>query len=111
NSAKAGMLAGALRRIGRPELADEILKTMTAAGYDTRESDPFDAAPALAALQPAVSPIVGRMRVMWKSMRDTVAADFPPAPGLPPDRDAYLARVEDIYKSDAYHSLSIEGYS
>jgi hypothetical protein len=111
NSAKAGVLAGALRRIGRPELADEILKTMSAAGYDVRESDPFAAAQTFSTLPPAVTPIVGRMRVMWKSMRDVVAESFPAAPGLPRDKDAYLGFVNDIYKSDAYHSLSIEGYS
>jgi len=31
--------------------------------------------------------------------------------GLPRDTDAYMRFVEDIYQSDAYHSLSIEGYS
>lgn len=35
---------------------------------------------------------------------------FPKPPGLPNDRSAYLSFVDDIYKSDAYHSLSIEGY-
>lgn len=111
NSAKAGVLAGALRRIGRPELADEILKTMSAASYDVRESDPFDAAQAFGALPPAVTPIVARMRAMWKSMRNVVADNFPASPGLPQDKGAYLGFVDDIYKSDAYHSLSIEGYS
>src|SRR5581483_9934145 len=111
NSTKAGVLAGASRRIGRPEFADEILKTMSAAGYDTRESDPFDATQSFGVLASAVSPIVGRMRVMWKSMRDTVIENSPAPPGLPPNKDAYLESVDDIYKSDAYHSLSIEGYS
>jgi hypothetical protein len=111
NSTKAGVLAGALRRIDRPELADEILKTMNAAGYDARERDPYDAAQSFGVLAPAVTPIVGRMRVMWKSLRNAVAADFPAAPGLPRDKNAYLGLVDDIYKSDAYHSLSIEGYS
>ena len=111
NSVKAGVLAGALRQIGRPEFADEIVKAMRAAGYDTRESDPFQPAQVVAALTPAVPPIVGRMQAMWKSMRDVVAQSFPKAPGLPGDRGAYLEFVDDIYKSDAYHSLSIEGYS
>jgi len=35
---------------------------------------------------------------------------FPPAPGLPMDKEAYLRFVDQIYQSDAYHSLSIEGY-
>jgi hypothetical protein len=33
NSAKAGLIAGALRSIGRPDLADEIARTMKSAGY------------------------------------------------------------------------------
>ncbi len=111
NSTKAGVLAGALRRIGRPEFADEILKTMSAAGYAVRESDPFETAQAFSVLPPAVTPLVGRMRAMWKSMPNVVAENFPAAPGLPEDKGAYLGFVDDIYKSDAYHSLSIEGYS
>ncbi|MGN6374173.1 MAG: hypothetical protein ACTHMG_01320, partial [Sphingomonas sp.] len=31
-------------------------------------------------------------------------------PGRPADVDAYLKRVQDSYVTDAYHSLSIEGY-
>jgi fido (protein-threonine AMPylation protein) len=49
--------------------------------------------------------------MMWESMRDAVIATFPKAPGLPKDTEAYLHHVDEIYKSDAYHSLSIEGYS
>lgn len=111
NSAKAGVLAGALHRIGRPELADEIVKVMSAAGYDVREKDPFEAAQTFSAVLPATTPIMGRMRTMWTSMRNVVAENFPEAPGLPQDKKAYLEFVDDIYKSDAYHSLSIEGYS
>ncbi len=32
-------------------------------------------------------------------------------PGLPEDKEEYLHRVDEIYRNDAYHSLSIEGYS
>ena len=41
HSKKAGQLAAAFRRIGRPEIAGEIIKTMKGAGYDVRESGPF----------------------------------------------------------------------
>jgi hypothetical protein len=111
NSVKAGVIAGALHRIGRTELGDEIVKAMKAAGYDARESDPFEPAQTFGILPVAVSPIVARMQAMWRSMRDVVGENFPEAPGLPEDKDSYLESVEAIYKSDAYHSLSIEGYS
>ena len=51
------------------------------------------------------------MQAMWQAMREPVMAVFPKAPGLPKDRGEYLKFVDEIYKSDAYHSLSIEGYS
>ena len=110
-SAKAGQLAGAFRRIGRPRIADEIVKTMKSAGYDVRESDPFTAQQSISVLPAATAPIVGRMQAMWESMRGAVIEIFPKAPGLPKNRKEYLRFVDDIYKSDAYHSLSIEGYS
>ncbi|MEP7244834.1 MAG: Fic family protein [Gammaproteobacteria bacterium] len=110
NSVVAGRLAGAFRRAGRPEIANEIGKSMTAAGYSIRETDPFVASHVFANLAPAVAPIVGRIQGMWEATRDAVVKVFPRAPGLPADPRAYLHFVDDIYKSDAYHSLSIEGY-
>ncbi len=111
HSAKAGYLAGAFRHTGRPELADEIISTMKSAGYDVRESNPFEAGQIFGTPRPAAAPIVGRMQMMWESMRGSVIETFPKAPGLPKDKDAYLRFVDEIYQSDAYHSLSIEGYS
>jgi fido (protein-threonine AMPylation protein) len=110
-SAIAGRLAGAFRRIGHSEVADEIVTTMKAAGYDVRETDPFEAQQTFGLLRATTAPIVGRLQAMWESMRGPVIDTFPKAPGLPKDRTAYLRFVDDIYKSDAYHSLSIEGYS
>jgi fido (protein-threonine AMPylation protein) len=111
HSVVAGRLAGALRHLERPQLADEILATMKAAGYQVRETDPFAPQQAFAPLPGATPPIVGRMRAMWESMRGHVLGVFPQPPGLPEDRDKYLISVEEIYRSDAYHSLSIEGYT
>jgi fido (protein-threonine AMPylation protein) len=113
NSTKAGYLAGAFRRIGRPELADEIVRAMKRSGYDVRESRPFEATLSIGKPRPGSVPIVGRLEMMWEATRETVIKDFPKAPGLPKgkDREVYLHNVDEIYRSDAYHSLSIEGYS
>jgi hypothetical protein len=43
-------------------------------------------------------------------LRDPVIDRFPKAPGLPRNIAAYRKRVNDAYVTDAYHSLSIEGY-
>ena len=111
HSVVAGRLAGAFRHIGRPDIADEILETMTAAGFAVRETDPFETQQPLAARPVAAPPIVGRMQAMWDSMRGKVLEIFPASPGLPQDKDAYLRSVDEIYRNDAYHSLSIEGYT
>jgi len=111
HSAKAGQIAGAFRRVGCPQIADEIVRTMKSAGYDVRETDPFAPIQRFNVLPALTAPIVGRMQAMWESMRDVVVETFPKAPGLPRNRKAYLGLVDDMYKSDAYHSLSIEGYS
>jgi hypothetical protein len=111
HSAKAGYLAKAFRQTGRADLADEILRAMKGAGYDVRESSPFEARHIFARLGRPAAPIVGRIEILWDSMRGKVLAAFPKAPGLPADTGAYLHFVNEIYRTDAYHSLSIEGYS
>ena len=110
HSVVAGRLAGAFRRIDRPALADEIVTTMKSVGYDVRESDPFAADEPVGPLPVAVPPIVRRLQAIWESMRPRVLEVFPVSPGLPRDTEAYLQFVDEIYRSDAYHSLSIEGY-
>jgi hypothetical protein len=110
HSAIAGRLAGAFRRLGRAAIADEILKTMKGAGYDLREADPFSPEQTFGAMRTGVAPVVGRIQALWESMRAPIIAAFPEAPGLPKNKSDYLRFVDEIYKSDAYHSLSIEGY-
>ncbi len=110
HSTIAGRLAGALRNIGRQRMADDIVKTLRSAGYTVREDDPFENAGAAVLSAREIPPYVNRLRLMWEAMRAPVIERFPAAPGLPDNPDDYLAQVEDIYVTDAYHSLSIEGY-
>ncbi len=110
HSTIAGRLAGAFRNIGRDRIVDEIIKTMSSAGYDVRETDPFDAVSTISLLSRERSPYVNRARIMWQEMREVVLAHFPQPPGRPANPNAYLKRVEETYVTDAYHSLSIEGY-
>lgn len=109
-SVVAGRLAGAFRNIGKDKIADEIVKTMKAAGYDVRESNPFEDKIELDLDAHEVSPYVNRIKIMWSQMRDVVIEHFPKAPDTVPVTEAYLKQVDENYTSDAYHSLSIEGY-
>lgn len=105
----AGRLAGAFRNIGRDRIADEILATMKAADFDVRELDPFEEKLAPIGDMRETSPLAMRIKLMWQAMREDVIGKLP-APTPINDIDAYLAQVDDIYVTDAYHSLSIEGY-
>ena len=83
---------------------------MRAAGFTVRECDPFEApAPALS-FRRDLSPLVQRIRLMWDAMRGPVLDRFPAPPGRRSDVDAVLEGIEEIYVTDAWHSLSIEGY-
>jgi len=106
----AGRLAGAFRNVRRDRVADDILKTMSAAGYDVRENDPFSDKPSLVISGRERSPYVNRIRLLWQKMRGPVIDRFPKVPGLARNVEAYMKRVNDAYVTDAYHSLSIEGY-
>ena len=110
HSAVAGRLAGAFRRIGRPAVADDMLTIMRNSGYDVRESDPFEPTHAFGTLNRSHEPITRRLQAQWESFRNPVISAFPKAPEIPLDPKAYLSHVDDIYRDDAYHSLSIEGY-
>ncbi len=106
----AGRLAGAFRNIGRDRIADDILNTMRSAGYDVREDDPFETPLPFILPERDQSPYVSRIRLTWRDMRDVVIECFPKGSGVPQNAETYLKQVEDIYVTDAYHSLSIEGY-
>jgi Fic family protein len=107
----AGRLAAGFRAIGRVALADEIVGAMRSAGHGVNEVNLFEKPlPALLPGGRPESPYVQRLRLMWAEMRESILAAFPQAPGAPKDVDALLKDVEARYVTDAYHSLSIEGY-
>jgi hypothetical protein len=109
-STVAGRLAGAFRNMGKDGIADNIVGAMRAAGYSITENDPFEEKPAVIFSGRELSPHVNRMRMLWAEMRGFVLETFPKAPTARQSVDEYLKHVDEIYLTDAYHSLSIEGY-
>ena len=74
------------------------------------EKDPFNTKLTITLPARERSPYVNRLRLMWLQMRSIIIPHFPPAPGMPSDKEAYLKTVDNLYVNDAYHSLSIERY-
>ncbi len=110
HSVIAGRLAGAFRNIGQTHIADDIIKTMKSADYDIREIDPFKNTLAIALSFRERSPYANRIKLMWQEYREVVIKYFPKEPKLPVSKEKYLKSIDEIYKIDAYHSLSIERY-
>jgi hypothetical protein len=110
HSTISGRLAGAFRNIKRDRIAEQIIDTMKSAGYDVREEDPFEDQIDIDLSVRERSPYVNRLKLMWQQMRGAIIADFPKAPGIQQDHLAYLKDVDEVYLTDAYHSLSIERY-
>jgi Fic/DOC family len=110
HSTIAARLAGAFRNIGRERIADNIVETMRSAGYTIAETDPFTDRTTAVISPRDTSPYVNRLRMTWARMREDILEDFPKAPGIPDDPETYLRHVDDVYVTDAYNSLSIEGY-
>ena len=106
----AGRLAGVFRAVGNGDAADVITRSMKEAGYRITETNPLEETEILPLSHHRETPFETRLRLMWASMRGDVISSFPPEKGLPSDSEKYLRIVQEIYKLDAYHSLSIEGY-
>ena len=109
HSTVAGRLAGAFRNIGRDSAADKILATMRDAGYDVRESAPFDRPSPLTLERQDFPSHVVRLRLDWHTMRERVIAVFPEPPGMQSDGNVLLSSLDEVQVEDARHSLALEG--
>ena len=109
-TSRAGRVAGALRSIGREEMADQLISTMKQVGYSIQEANPFEEDIRLERFEP--SPYASRLRLMWMKMCPKVVA-LKESAGIHPvakDVESVLAMMDATYIKDSYNSLSIEGY-
>lgn len=109
NTTKAGRLAGAFRHIGKTRIADDIVRFMREMDYNVREENPFRKSIDRSEMIFDDSPYCSRIRMMWNTMRGKVLELFPTI-RKEINIDECLTSIEENYKNDAYHSMSIEGY-
>jgi hypothetical protein len=105
----AARLAGAYQDIGRENEANQFVRTMEMAGYKIKPESPFHEPVIILGGSRTPSPYRHRIRTMWASHREHVLKIFPQKPE-PVSREVYLQRMDEVFVSDAYNSLSIEGY-
>ena len=107
----AGRLIGALKAVGRLEVAESIRRIQKGLGRRIDESNPFVRAFERVPL-PEGSPVATRLRLFWADLRQQMLDVLPPLaqrPVLRPLADI-LRDIDEGYVADSYHSLSIEGY-
>ena len=107
HTTRAGRVAGALRSIGREEMADELWRMMRQVGHTVTEENPFEENVRIVTL--AESPYASRIRLMWMQMRNVVIDTLQVQPAQQ-DAASVLAMMDATYVKDSYNSLSIEGY-
>ena len=107
HTTRVGRVAGALRSIGRGEMADELLRRMRQVGHAVTEENPFEEDVRMGMF--AVPPYVSRICLMWTQMRKVVLETLKVEP-IQQDAASVLAMMDATYVKDSYHSLSIEGY-
>ena len=107
HTTRAGRVAGALRSIGRDEMADELLRMMRQVGYTVTEENPFEENVRIETV--AISPYVSRIRLMWMQMREVVLNVLKVKP-VQQNVASIMTMMDATYVKDSYNSLSIEGY-
>ena len=108
--APAARIVGALEAMQEFSKAESIKDALTNAGWKVRSENPFEMAVNLIGTDSVRDPYSARIKAMWGLLRQSVIDNFP-SPENIPSKEGYLARSENAYKLDAYHSLSIEGYA
>lgn len=112
HSRAASRLMGAYQFLNETARANRIKDDMLTLGYKISPTNPFEIKlPILESGVRITSPVAGRIKALWKSMREDVIQLFPAEPGIPVNANEWVRKLDDIYQHDAYNSLSIEGYS
>ena len=112
NSARASRIVGALRNVGKNDVADKVQNFMKKLGHEIRSKDPFEDKETgiMGENARTISPHAVRLRLMWKSMKEQILSLNLNSPKKEVPIDDIIESMEANYVRDSYHSLSIEGY-
>lgn len=106
----AERILGGLETLGMKDKAGQVRGLIALTGWK-KGVNPFPDRKPL--LPPAIlprTPYADRIRLLWEQMRPVVVDLFPAPPRDPLNHSDYLAQAHNLYRFDAYHSLSIEGF-
>lgn len=105
----AGHVLKAYESMGREDMVETLKKTFKDFGFRPR-TGPLTGYQGFVRTTSFESGLSTRLRGAWAAMREQVL-EFRPDPATEKDAPRILKNIVDSYKEDAYHSLSIEGYT
>lgn len=115
NLASTGRIIGAYQALGMRAESTKLGAIMSSVFGEIKSSNPFDESPVILESEVKEAASARRIRILWTKMREQVITAIP---GIQAAFDFYvmplekiLAAIDEVYINDAYHSLSIEGYS
>ena len=115
NQAAGNRLIGAYFALNKPTVAEGLQYVMQSMGFQAvAANNPFSTPPLILEHVQRESPSALRIRLLWQKMRGDVLACFadiaPPHDFKQRSQQELEETMQHVYVSDAYHSLSIEGY-
>ncbi|MGD9108963.1 MAG: Fic family protein [Gammaproteobacteria bacterium] len=106
----ANRLVGAYQFLEKDDFVNVISRDLNAVGIIAKPENPFVQPKPFVSRSRIHSPYAARIEILWQETREDIIKVFPKSPGLSKNIKEYLHQVDEIYKDDAYNSLSIEGY-
>lgn len=107
----AERIAGGYKQLGDIKRSQQIGDDLAASGRQINLVNPFDkSALCLSGIERLTSPYAGRIEALWNKMREDVITNFPKSHRSGASAEVLISTIEELYREDTYHSLSIEGY-
>ncbi len=105
----AARLIGAYRFLDDQSMVEHLQMGLENVAVTIKSENPFIHTKRLTNIR-VRSPYAARIFSLWEEYRGVIVDHFPAPVDMTQDKDQYLHHMEDIYKLDAYNSLSIEGF-
>ncbi|MBV8140031.1 MAG: Fic family protein [Deltaproteobacteria bacterium] len=109
-TAVAGRIVAAYRALGQKRIAEGLKSAMMMAGPRVTEVNPFLSPIPDFGRPKEPSAQALRVRAMWAVMRPKVLEIFGSDPGMRKNAVRLVKSIKEVYRHDAYNSLSIEGF-
>ncbi len=107
--ASAARLIGAYQFLNDHAMADGLISGLQNFGVNIKPEIPFVHSAPLT-ISRAISPHAARISSMWSTYRELILKVLPNPSKQHMSSKECLSAIDEIYKQDAYNSLSIEGY-